>query len=215
MMTGDLLKAHVLSSKLMTDIEDIMIEEFGLPEGHIDIGLFTTDNEDIGYVAADEATKKANVQVCYAKSTYGGLGCAYGGEMIGIISGPSISDVESGLRTITHFTEHNACLFSAREDDGVQFYAQVISKIGTYLAEVCDLPVGSSVAYLVGPPLESMMGVDEALTAADVEVVKFFGPPTVSNRGGAIVTGTQSACKTACMAFAKMVMDCVEEPVDY
>ncbi len=54
-MTGDLLKAHVLSSKLMTDIEDIMIEEFGLPEGHIDIGLFTTDNEDIGYVAADEA----------------------------------------------------------------------------------------------------------------------------------------------------------------
>lgn len=46
-MTGDLLKAHVLSSKLMTDIEDIMIEEFGLPEGHIDIGLFTTDNEDI------------------------------------------------------------------------------------------------------------------------------------------------------------------------
>lgn len=71
-MTGDLLKAHVLSSKLMTDIEDIMIEEFGLPEGHIDIGLFTTDNEDIGYVAADEATKKANVRVCYAKSTYGG-----------------------------------------------------------------------------------------------------------------------------------------------
>ena len=214
-MIGDLLKANVLSSKLMTDIEDIMIEEFNLPEGHIDIGLFTTDNEDIGYVAADEATKKANVHVCYTKSTYGGLGCAYGGEMIGIISGPTVSDVESGLKTISHFTSHNACLFSAREDDGVQFYAQVISKVGSFLAEMCHIPQGSSVAYLVGPPLESMMGVDEALTAADVEVVKFWGPPTVSNRGGAIVTGTQSACKTACAAFAKAILDCVEEPVDY
>ncbi|MEF9919191.1 MAG: ethanolamine utilization microcompartment protein EutL [Eubacterium sp.] len=214
-MTGDLLKAHMLYSKLMTDIEDIMIEEFNLPEGHIDIGLFTTDNEDIGYIAADEATKKANVHVCYAKSTYGGLGCAYGGEMIGIISGPSISDVESGLSTITHFTENNANLFSAREDDGVQYYAQVISKIGSYLAEISGLPKGSSIAYLVAPPLESMMGVDEALTAADVEVVKFWGPPTVSNRGGAIVTGTQSACNTACQAFAKAVKDCVDEPVDY
>lgn len=214
-MTGDLVKAHVLSSKLMTDIEDIMIEEFGLPEGHIDIGLFTTDNEDIGYIAADEATKKANVHVCYAKSTYGGLGCAYGGEMIGIISGPSISDVESGLSTISYFTKNNANLYSACEDDSVQFYAQVISKIGTLLAEMCNIPAGSSVAYLVGPPLESMMGVDEALTAADVEVVKFWGPPTVSNRGGAIVTGTQSACKTACQAFAKAIMDSVNEPVDY
>ncbi len=214
-MTGDLLKANILSSKLITDIEDIMIDEFQLPEGHVDIGVFTTDNEDIGYVAADEATKKAQVHVCYAKSTYGGLGCAYGGEMFGVISGPSISDVESGLRTISYFTQHHASLYSARDDDGVQFYAQVIAKIGTFLAEMCNLPVGTPVAYLVGPPLESMVGVDEALTAADVEVVKFWGPPTVSNRGGAIVTGTQAACKTACEAFAKAVIDCVEEPVDY
>lgn len=214
-MIGDKLPVKVLASKLVTDIEDIMIQEFSLPEGHVDIGIFTTDNEDIGYIAADEATKKADVQVCYLKSTYGGLGCAYGGETIGIISGPTVSDVESGLRTISYFAETQARLYSARDDDGVQFYAQDIPKIGSYFAQLTGLAPGSSIAYLIAPPLESMLGVDEALTTADVEVVKFFGPPTVSNRGGAIVTGTQAACKTACDAFAKAVIDCVSDPVDY
>jgi Ethanolamine utilization protein len=60
-----------------------------------------------------------------------------------------------------------------------------------------------------------MVGIDEALTVADVEVVKFFSPPTNSNLSGAILTGTQSNCRTACEAFKNAIIGCVEDPVDY
>ena len=54
-----------------------------------------------------------------------------------------------------------------------------------------------------------------ALTDAHVEVVKFWDAPRESNLIGAIVTGTQSQCKTACAAFERGVMEVVEEPNEY
>lgn len=214
-MTGELAKTKVVSAKLLTAVEDIMIEKFELPENHIDIGIFTTDCDEAGYVAMDEATKKANVYGAYAESTYGGKGCANGGEFFGVISGPSIDDVESGLRYIVDFVNTKAGLYNANEDGSVTYFAQCISRIGSFFAETLDLPEGSSIAFVSAPPLEGMVGVDEALTTADVEVVEFWDPPTVSNRSGAILTGSQSACETACKAFATAVIGCVEDPLDF
>lgn len=215
-MKGDPLKISVLSNKLMTDIEDVMLKEFNVPDGHIDIGLFTTDSEGVGYAAADEATKETRVDVCYLKSTFdGGFHNANGSTMIGILSGPTVSDVESALRIVRSFVENNRFVYAANDDGTIGVYAEPIAKIGTFLAELCNIPVGSSVGFLIGPPLEAMMGVDEALTVANVEVAKFFSPPTHSNLGGAIVTGSQAACETACEVFKDTVIDCIENPVDY
>lgn len=214
-MTGDRIKCNLIYSKLLTAVEDIMLEEFDLPEGCIDIGIFTTQFDGVGYCAADEATKAANVEVAYLKTLYGAGAGLNDGQVFGVITGPTVSDVESGLRYIHDFTENKATIYSMNDNDTNLIYAQLVPKIGKYFSKTYGLPIGSSIAFLFAPALEGIVGIDEALTVADVEVVKFFGPPTNSNLSGAILSGTQSNCKTACEAFKNAIIGCVEEPVDY
>lgn len=73
-MIGDKVHGKLVMNRLLTDVEDIMIEDYHLPEGYIDLGLFTTACDGVGYVAADDATKKANVEVVNIRTTYGGHG---------------------------------------------------------------------------------------------------------------------------------------------
>ena len=54
--------------------------------------------------------------------------------------------------------------------------------------------------------------MDAALKAADVRLVKHFPPPSETNFGGALLTGSQSACKSACEAFASAVEFVADNP---
>ena len=54
--------------------------------------------------------------------------------------------------------------------------------------------------------------LDEALKASDVELVAFFEPPSETNFGGGLLTGTQSACNAACGAFAEAVKAVAARP---
>lgn len=63
-MIGDRLSGKVLNTKLITDVEDIMLEAYELPDGWVDIGVFTTELDGIGYAAADDATKKPTSTSC-------------------------------------------------------------------------------------------------------------------------------------------------------
>ena len=56
------------------------------------------------------------------------------------------------------------------------------------------------------------MGLDEAMKAADVTLAALFEPPSETNFGGGLLTGTQSACKAACEAFAQAVLDVAGQP---
>ena len=47
--------------------------------------------------------------------------------------------------------------------------------------------------------------MDAALKAADVKMCVLYAPPSETNFGGALLTGSQSACKAACDAFAAAV----------
>ena len=73
-------------------------------------------------------------------------------------------------------------------------------------------PEGEALAYLIAPPLEAVVGLDEAMKAADVELVALFEPPSETNFGGGLLTGTQSACKAACEAFAEAVKAVAARP---
>ena len=53
---------------------------------------------------------------------------------------------------------------------------------------------------------------DAALKAADVRLAAFFGPPSETNFGGGLLTGSQSACKSACDAFAEAVKFVAQNP---
>lgn len=70
-------------------------------------------------------------------------------------------------------------------------------------------------SYLIAPPIESVYAMDAALKAADVKMVSFFGPPSPTNYGGALLTGSQSACKAACDAFADAVIYVAANPLKF
>ena len=199
-MKDDRLKASVLAVRIIPNVDLAMCKEFSMPEGHRSIGLITSDCDDVTYTALDDATKKADIKVVYAKSFYGGAANAntkLAGEVIGIISGPNPAEVKSGLSAVVDFVENEAAFISANEDDSIAYYAHCISRTGSYLSEVAGIPEGESIAYLIAPPLEAMYALDVALKSANVELVAFYGPPSETNFGGGLLTGSQSACKAA------------------
>lgn len=217
-MKYDALRPSILSMKIIPNVNPDLIKEFELPEGHMSLGLFTSDCDDVSYTALDEATKKAEVKVVYAKSFYGGAANAntkLAGEVIGIISGPNPAEVRSGLNAIVDFIENDATFYSANEDDTIAYYAHCISRSGSYLSEVAGIEEGEAIAYLIAPPLEAMYALDAALKAADVRMVAFYGPPSETNFGGGLLTGSQSACKAACDAFAEAVCFVADQPTKF
>ena len=162
-----------------------------------------------------EATKKADCKVVYAKSFYAGAANAntkLAGEIIGILAAPNPAEAKAGLEACVDMIE-NVCHFvSANDDDSICYYAHCISRTGSYLSEGCGIAEGEAIAYLIAPPLEAMYGVDAALKAADVRMCVLYAPPSETNFGGALLTGSQSACKSACDAFAAAVESVADQP---
>jgi ethanolamine utilization protein EutL len=215
-MKNDPIRASILSVKIISNVDPNMAKSLELKPHQKSIGMITTDIDDVSYTALDEATKKADVEVVYAKSFYGGAANAntkLAGEFIGIIAGPDPAEVRSGINAIQEFLETDACFFSANEDDTICYYAYTISRSGSYLSKVADIPEGESIAYLIAPPMEAMYGLDAALKAADVTMAAFYGPPSETNFGGGLLTGSQSACKAACEAFKNAVLFVAENPL--
>ena len=217
-MRDDRLKASVLAARIIANVDGDMAKELNLPEGHRSIGIITSDCDDVTYTALDDATKKADIKVAYAKSFYGGAANAntkLAGEVIGIISGSNSADVKSGIGAVVDLIENEAAFISAKEDDSIAYYAHCISRTGSYLSETAGIAEGESIAYLIAPPLEAMYALDVALKSANVELAAFYGPPSETNFGGALLTGSQSACKAACDAFAEAVKAVASNPLAY
>lgn len=217
-MRNDRLGANVLSVKMIANADEDLAKQFDLPKGMKSLGIITSDCDDVTYVALDEATKAAEVEVVYAKSMYGGAGNAstkLAGEVIGILAGPSPAEVSSGLAIAIQVIENEASFISANDDDSIPYFAHLISRSGRFLSKEANITEGEAIAYLIAPPLEAMLGLDAALKAADVKMGVFYGPPSETNFGGALLSGTQSACKAACNAFAQTVQNVATDPKDY
>ena len=217
-MKGDPLKATLLSVKIIPNVNPEMAASLGLRPDQRSVGLVTADSDDVTYTALDEATKKADVAVVYAKSFYAGAANAntkLAGGINGGIPGPDPAGIRSGLNAISDFIENEAWFVSANEGDTIPYYAHCISRTGSYLSKVAGVPEGDALAYLIAPPLEAMYALDAALKAADVKLAAFYGPPSETNFGGGLLTGSQSACKAACDAFAQAVIFVAENPVLY
>ena len=217
-MIGDRIQTNILSVQMIPNANDSLLHNLSLPEGHRSLGLITTDSDDVSYAALDEATKKANVQVAYARSMYAGAANAstkLAGEFIGILSGADPAEVKSGLEAAVRFIREEAFFFSANADDSVVYFAQCISRTGSYLSNQANVPEGTAMAYLIAPPIEAMMGLDAALKMAAVELKVFYGPPSETNFAGGLLTGDQAACRAACEAFAEAVRQVAAAPVAY
>lgn len=217
-MKNDKLRPTILSVRIISNVSNDLAEKLQLGPRHKSIGIITADIDDVTYTGLDEATKDADVDVVYAKSMYAGSANAstkLAGEVIGILAGPSPAEVRSGLNACITFMENDAYFVSANEDDSIAYYAHTVSRTGSYLSGVAGIEEGQALAYLVAPPMEAVYGLDAAMKAADVKLCEFFAPPSETNFGGGLLTGSQSACYAACTAFAEAVRSVAERPKEY
>ena len=217
-MKHDKLRANILGVRVIANLSPELIKGLEIDDKYKCIGIITADSDDVLYTALDEATKASEVDVVYARSMYAGAGNAstkLAGEVIGILGGTSPAEVRSGIRAVEQYFADGDCFISANDNDSINYYAHTVSRTGTYLSKVAGVDEGEPLAYLVAPPLEAVYGMDAALKSADVKLVSMFNPPTETNYGGALLTGSQSACYAACMAFAQAVINVAEVNKQY
>ena len=216
-MRGDRLQTKVLSVQIIPNADEGLLNKLEAGEGIRSLGIITTDCDDVSYAALDEATKKANCRVVYARSMYAGSGNAstkLAGEFIGILGSPDPAEVRSGVNAAVSFIENDAAFYSANDDDSIVYFAHCISRTGSYLSEQAGVPEGTPMAYLIAPPSEAVCGIDDALKMAEVEMKVFYGPPSETNFAGGLLTGDQAACKAACEAFAQRICKIADNPID-
>ena len=205
-----MIPVKVLAVRYLSAVSPAMSHALGTEEPCL--GFLTTDSDDPTYIALDQATKDAQVQVCYGRSFYAGAGNAttpYAGEVIGVLSGPTPGAVRSGMESALNHLQ----TVGFEEVNGVPCLAYTVSRCGSFLAKEAGVPEGTPIAYLIAPPLESMVALDAALKAADVKLCKLYTPPTETNFGGGLLTGTQSACAAACAAFRDAVAAVASSPL--
>ena len=206
-----MIPVKVLAVRYLAGADEKLCRELGAPKGYRALGMLTTDCDDATYIALDEATKAADVVVCYGRSFYAGAANAStpnAGEVIGILAGPTPGAVRSGMEAALSALER----IGFEEVHGVPYLAHTVSSSGSYLSGEAGVREGSALAYLIAPPLESMYAMDAALKSADVVLCKLFAPPSETNFGGGLLSGTRSACAAACAAFAEAVADVAKTP---
>ena len=206
-----MIPVTVLAVRYLSSAEEALCKALGAPKGYPCLAMLTTDSDDATYITLDEATKAADVKVCYSRSFYAGAANAstpYAGEVIGILAGATPGAVRSGMEAALAALER----VGFDETGGVPYLAHTVSRTGSFLSKEAGVPEGSAIAYLIAPPLESMYAMDCALKAADVKLCKLYAPPSETNFGGGLLTGTQSACQAACSAFAQAVAEVAQRP---
>ena len=208
-----MIPVKILAVRYLANATPALCERLGVPKGNHSLGLITTDCDDATYIALDEATKAADVKVCYSRSFYAGAANAstpYAGEVIGILAGPTPGAVRSGMDAAIAALKR----LGFHETAGVPYLAHTVSSCGSFLASEAGVAQGAALAYLIAPPLESMYAMDAAMKASDVMLCKLYSPPSETNFGGGLLTGTRSACAAACEAFARAVAQVAASPVD-
>jgi ethanolamine utilization protein EutL len=208
-----MIPVKILAVRYLANAEPALARSLGAPEGYPSLAMLTTDSDDATYIALDEATKAADVKISYARSFYAGAANAstpYAGEVIGILAGPTPGAVRSGMDAALGALKR----LGFQDLNGVPCLAHTVSSAGSFLASEAGVRQGSALAYLIAPPLESMYAMDAALKAADVKLCKLYSPPSETNFGGGLLSGTQSACNAACEAFARAVAEVAQRPVE-
>ena len=210
----------VLAVRRLPNADPALLAAYGAdPTRHASLGLVTCDQDDAMYVALDEATKHAAVDVVFARSFYAGAAHASGrlsGEILGVIAAAEPQSVDDGLEALLRCLAHDACFYDADGHRTVTVFPHVIGSLGHYLAREAGLAVGDPMAYLVAPPIEHTIALDAALKAAAVRAVRIVPPPTETNFACAWLTsiepGDLSACTAAAAAYAAAVVDVARSP---
>lgn len=213
------IRPTLLSVQRIPAAHEALLRSYGAdPARHCSLGLVTCDQDDSTFVALDEATKHAPVDVVYARSFYAGAAHASGrlsGEVLGVLAATGPDEIDAGLQALIGCLEHDACFYNGDERGEIALFPHVITSLGEYLSKEAGLEVGDPMAYLVAPPMEATIGIERALKEADVRAVKIFGPPTETNYAAAWLTGRLEECEAAASAFARAVVEVGRNPLAF
>ena len=135
--------------RVIASVNDGFARELKLPSHIRSLGLITADSDDVTYIAADEATKQAMVEVVYGRSLY--AGAAHGpsptaGEVLIMLGGPNPAEVRAGLDAMMAHIEGGAAFQWANDAQDTAFLAHVVSRTGSYLSSETNY----SAAFLTG-----------------------------------------------------------------
>ena len=211
----DPIKPTILATRVIPNVDRGLAAKLDLREDQRSLALITCDIDDSLYVSLDAATKMADVEVVYARSFYAGSAHASGplsGEIIGMLAAPDPAEARAGLTACVDYAENQAWFHAADDAGDLAFFAHTISRTGSYLSKEADVDPGTSMAYLIAPPLEATYALDAALKVAEVEMVVWFAPPSETNFSGGYLVGPQSAVVAACGAFRDAVLEVAAVP---
>lgn len=217
------LKPEVLSVRTIADLQPELASALGVPEGKRAVGLITCTSDDALYVALDEGTKAAQVEVVYAKSFYAGAAHASGplsGEVIGCYASHDIDEIHAALAACRRCLADEAWFYAAelpaRAGGGgsgsIAFFPHVVRATGHYLSKQAGIAAGQPMCYLIAPPVEALVALDAAIKTGGVRLLRFFGPPTETNFAGAYLGGELAACEAAAEAFTAAILDVSHHP---
>jgi ethanolamine utilization protein EutL len=215
------VKPRALSVRRIPDAAPALAAALGLPPQRRALGIVTATSDDALFASLDQGTKASPADVVYAKSFYAGASHASGplsGECIGIYAARDPAEIDAALDACLAYLEDEAWFYAVEvagaPGQPVVFFPHVLASVGRYLAPLADTTEGASLAYLIAPPLESIIGLDAACKAARTQLGKWFGPPSETNFGGGYLVGEQAACEAAARAFAEAVVDVCRAPHD-
>ena len=212
----DKIQPSVCAVRLIASVHPDLKAKLEMPKHINSLGLITADSDDVTYIAADEATKQAQVEVIYGRSLYAGATHSpspSSGEVIIMLGGPNPAEVRAGLDSMIATIESGPTFQWADDKETVAFLAYLISSTGSYLSKAADVELGASLAYLIAPPLEATYGIDAAIKAAEVKLATYIPPPSETNYSGAFLTGSQASCKAACNAFSEAIAEIGRCPI--
>ncbi len=121
----DLIRPSVTAMRVIASVNDGFARELKLPPHIRSLGLITADSDDVTYIAADEATKQAMVEVVYGRSLY--AGAAHGpsptaGEVLIMLGGPNPAEVRAGLDAMVASIENGAAFQWANDAENTAFW---------------------------------------------------------------------------------------------
>jgi len=213
------LPPRALAVRTIPDAAPDLARVLDLPADRRALGIITATSDDALFTALDQGTKASPADVVYARSFYAGAAHPSGplsGESIGIYAARDPAEIDAALAACLAYLENEAWFYGvplAGAASPVAFYPHVVASVGRYLSAQANVRVGSALAYLIAPPLESLIGLDAACKAARVRVAKWFGPPSETNFGGAYLSGELPACEAAARAFAAAIVDVCAAPI--
>jgi ethanolamine utilization protein EutL len=215
-----ILRPTLLSCRQIDDVDVVLGAALVGPSfdaaRHRSLGLITVDQDDSAYVALDEATKHADVEVVFGRSFYAGAAHASGplsGEVLGIVASKDPDEVAEALWVIKGHLAEQVYFQSIKGPRPSPFLAHVVSSCGSYLAGLAGVPVGAPLAYLIAAPIEAVVAVDAAVKAAPVTLQKFLPPPSETNFAGAFLSGDLADLHSARDAFVDAIARVAAAPL--